>query len=442
MKKALAVIAAAIIVLTTAGCSGKTEENTAPGGANTATTEKGTAEINSNRFPEWNSIDRNKVVASVDGADSSHFDITFGDFYREYLYYLVSYGITDDMSEESKEECETYRDDIITYLTFERIFLYEAENTYGCGEKQLTEEDLKTIRDNADAVYETWCGNYYSSAAEMLGTEASDEAIDKKCEELLKADLAECGLTEEIFYEWEKNDYIQQLLGEKICEGVTATDEETDEMYNEYVAAAKELYESDKAEFEQSALYNSLYAPEGARKADHILVEFSGETIDAILEARDAGNDEEAQKLIDEANNTVSDKVQEISALIKEGKSFDDLKSAYNADGEVTPFTVIPDSTLCPVEYTKALYALENAGDISEPVVSDYGFYFIRYCGEAVITEEEIYNTKIDMKEYLIQRNQQQALNDVYMEWLEKYPYDIDYELLKIDPDNEEEETE
>ena len=43
------------------------------------------------------------------------------------------------------------------------------------------------------------------------------------------------------------------------------------------------------------------------------------------------------------------------------------------------------------------------------------------------------------MKEYLIQKNQQQALNDVYMEWLEKYPYNIDYELLKIDPDNEEE---
>ncbi|MGN0578506.1 MAG: peptidylprolyl isomerase [Ruminiclostridium sp.] len=437
MKKAIAAIAAVIIVLTTAGCSGNSQENTTQGAAVTESPA-----ITSDRFPEWNSIDKNTVVASVEGADSSHFDITFGDFYREYLYYLISYGITDDMSEESKEECETYRDDIITYLTFERIFLYEAENTYGCGEKQLTEEDLKTIKDNADAVYETWCGNYYSSAAEMLGSEASDDEITKKCEELLKADLAECGLSEEIFYEWEKNDYIQQLLGEKICEGVTATDEETEAMYSDYVAAAKELYESDKAAFEQSALYNSLYAPEGARKADHILVEFSGETIDAILEARDAGNDEEAQRLIDEAKNTVSDKVEEISALIKEGKSFDDLNSTYNADGEVTPFTVIPDSTLCPEEYTKALFALENAGDISEPVVSDYGFYFIRYCGEAVITEEEIYNTKIDMKEYLIQKNQQQALSDVYMEWLEKYPYEIDYELLKITPGTEEEEAE
>ena len=440
MKKAIAAIAAVIIVLTAAGCSGNTESTTAA--ETTATEGKESMTINSNRFPHWNSIDLNKVVASVENADSSHFDITFGDFYKEYLYYLTSYGITDDMSEKSKEECETYRDDIITYLTFERIFLYEAENTYGCGEKQLTDSDRNTIKENADAVYETWCGNYYSSAAEMLGSEASDEAIDKKCEELLKADLAECGLTEEIFYEWEKNDYIQQLLGEKICEGVTATDEETEEMYNDYVAAAKELYENDKEEFEQNALYNSLYAPEGARKADHILVEFNGETIDAIIEAREAGNDEEAQRLIDEAEKTISDKVSEISALVKEGKSFDDLKSAYNADGEVTPFTVIPDSTLCPAEYTKALFALEKAGDISEPVLSDYGCYFIRYCGEAVISEEEIYNTKVDMKEYLIQRNQQQALNDVYMEWLEKYPYEIDYELLKVTPDTEEEEAE
>lgn len=439
MKRALAAIAAVIIVLTSAGCSGNTESSTTPAQTTAATTSKENTAVYSDRFPEWSSIDSSKVIASVPNADSSHFDITFGDFYREYLYYLISYEITDDMSEESKEECENYRRDIITYITFERIFLYEAENTYGCGEKQLTDDDRKTIRENADAVYEAWCGNYYASAAEMLDSQASDDDINKKCEELLKADLAECGLTEEIFYEWEKNDYIQQLLGEKICEGVTATDEETDEMYNEYVAAAKELYETDSSEFEQNALYNSLYAPDGARKTDHILIEFSGETTDAIAEARAVGNDEEAQRLIDGAMEAVSDKINEVSSLIKEGKSFEELMSKYNADGDVSPFTVIPESKLCPQEYVNALFALENAGDISEPVTSDYGCYFVRYCGEAVISDEEIYNSKVDMKEYLIQRNQQQALSDVYMEWLEKYPYEIDYELLKVDPDTTEE---
>ena len=90
-------------------------------------------------YPAWTDTDRSKLVASVpEGTESKDFfDITFGEFFSEYMYYLVSYKITDDMSEENKATCESYRDNIISYLTFERMYLYIAEHEYGFSEASL-----------------------------------------------------------------------------------------------------------------------------------------------------------------------------------------------------------------------------------------------------------------------------------------------------------------
>ena len=47
------------------------------------------------------------------------------------MYYLVLNRIEDDMSDENKAVCESYRDSMITYMTFERMYLYTAEKEYG-----------------------------------------------------------------------------------------------------------------------------------------------------------------------------------------------------------------------------------------------------------------------------------------------------------------------
>ena len=79
-------------------------------------------------FAAWAGIDNSKIIASVDEPEHiPFFDITFGDFIGEYMYYLINYGIEDDMSEDFAESCEAYRVNIINYLTFEKMYLYTAE---------------------------------------------------------------------------------------------------------------------------------------------------------------------------------------------------------------------------------------------------------------------------------------------------------------------------
>ena len=77
-RKLSAVIAAALMITSLASCGGTTPEGETTG-------------TNGASYETWKDIDRNKVIAHVEGADSEKFDIKFGEFYSEYLYYLEAY---------------------------------------------------------------------------------------------------------------------------------------------------------------------------------------------------------------------------------------------------------------------------------------------------------------------------------------------------------------
>ena len=106
-KKLSALLASVLLIATLSGC-GNTNDN------KTGDTVAGVSDSNS--YATWNGIDRNKVVAHIEGQDSEKFDVTFGEFYSEYLYYLLSYNISDDMNATYKDQCESFREEIITYL--------------------------------------------------------------------------------------------------------------------------------------------------------------------------------------------------------------------------------------------------------------------------------------------------------------------------------------
>lgn len=157
-KKISAVLAAAVVLLSITSCS-KTND-----GSENEPINNSAGVL----YETWKDIDRDKVIAHIEGADSEKFDITFGEFYSEYLYYLISYNIDDDMSAAYKDACETYREDIITYLTFERIFLQVAEEK-GCGLSSLTDEEKTQIETNVQATIDNFTSNYTATATEELG---------------------------------------------------------------------------------------------------------------------------------------------------------------------------------------------------------------------------------------------------------------------------------
>ena len=418
-RKLSAVIAAALMITSLAGCSGTTPEGETTG-------------TNGASYETWKDIDRNKVIAHVEGADSEKFDIKFGEFYSEYLYYLLSYNISDDMDPKYKDSCETYREDIITYLTFERIFLQVAEEK-GCGISSLTEEDKAIIKENAKLSSDNFVSSYTALAEEELGEGATEDEILNRSTEMLVEDLARAELTTDIFEKWETNNLVQEKLLSELTKDVTVTDAEVEEMFNDYVEMAKKAIDADKISYEMDKTLTWVYVPEGTRFADQILVMFDEATRTAISEARAAGNDAEADKLRNEAYNAeMQEKVNNICALLDSGSDFDELQETYNEDGTNDPYTVIPDSALYVSEFTEATFSVDNIGDVAEPAVSDYGVHIIKYAGDETVTEEEKTEIYASMESFILDQKKTGIQQEAYEEWTERFPYTIDYALLQI----------
>lgn len=427
-KKISAVLAAAVVLLSITSCS-KTND-----GSENEPINNSAGVL----YETWKDIDRDKVIAHIEGADSEKFDITFGEFYSEYLYYLISYNIDDDMSAAYKDACETYREDIITYLTFERIFLQVAEEK-GCGLSSLTDEEKTQIETNVQATIDNFTSNYTATATEELGEGASQSEILNRSTELLVADLQRAELTTDVFKKWETNSYIQEKLAAELGKDITVSDDEVEAMFNEYVEIAKTALREDKISYESDNTLTWIYIPEGTRLADQILVAFDKETQEAIKAARSAGNDEEAERLRNEAyNDEMKKKVDGIIALIDGGTSFDDLQATYNEDTSDEPTAVIVDSELYVSEFYDAVFSIEEIGGIAEPTVSDYGVHIIKYAGDAEVTEEDKADIFKSMKEFLFAQKENEIQQNAYEEWLEIYPYTIDYDLLQITVDADE----
>lgn len=424
-KKLSALLASVLLIATLSGC-GNTNDNKTGG------TAAGVSDSNS--YATWNGIDRNKVVAHIEGQDSEKFDVTFGEFYSEYLYYLLSYNISDDMNATYKDQCESFREEIITYLTFERIFLEVAEEM-GCGVSSLTDEEKEIINTNIETTKNNFISNYTSMAKEELGEGASEDEILNRSTEMLVNDLARAELTTDIFEKWETNNFIQEKLLKLLTKDITVSDSDVEAMYNDYVEMAKKALEADKVSYEMDSTLTLVYVPDGTRLADQILVMFDEETRNKIKEARTAGNDAEADKIREEAYNAeMQEKVNSIYALIGSGSDFDKLQETYNEDGANDPYPVIPGSALYVPEFTEAIFSVDNIGDVAEAAISDYGAHIIKYVGDDSVTAEEKEEIFASMKDYIVYQKETEIQQKAYEEWMERFPYTIDYALLKITP--------
>lgn len=391
-------------------------------------------------FEAWAGIDRNLVIASVENAENPEdFNITFGDFYSEYLYYLLSYGIKDDMSDDYREACRGFREEIIDYLQFEHIFLRVAEEK-GVGVSSLTESELAEIRENAETAHENFRSKYYNVVIDELGEDASAEAVRRRQEELLTADLARAELTADIFETWERNNFVQNKLLALLTENIEITEEEIDGMFAEYVGMAKDALASDPLSYESSEIYTWIYVPEGTRLADQILFLFDDETRQAVSEARSAGNDEEADRLRKEAyESRLKERTQALLARIAQGEDFNALQAELNEDGSNEPYAVIRGAKRYVSEFTDAVFSIGEIGGISEPVISDYGVHVIRYEGDASVTDEDIREIRQSMKEFLLSQEQTAVQQAAYEEWLARFPYVVNYEILKLNETETEE---
>lgn len=333
--------------------------------------------------------------------------------------------------------------------------------------KTMTEEEKTAAEEGAKASWESAVADIMAQEY-GIGEDASEEDKTAARADALDFILTNYGYTEES-YMAENLAYahvlwVSQTTSQLAAEGVEATDAEVEEYFNSLVEEGRNLVGDDAAAYEFYAAYqgyDSKYIPAGFRGIIHILLKADEELLknyqdlserlaaqteaaaaqaepteeaaaETAAEATEAPAEETApeateepvtQEMVDAARQAVLDSVKEqtdeIKAKLESGTSFEDLIREYGTDDGMKDeailakgYPVHANSIMWDPVFQETAMALEKVGDISEPVVSDFGVHILKYLrdipeGAVEVSEEE----KEAMRQDLISQKVNEKVN-------------------------------
>lgn len=432
-KKRIAAFLAAAILLT--GCA-KTADTSSDSSTavsepqtaeteNAATKESETAE-NEESAPTVLSdgyADLDTVIASGDKGEP----VTFGEFIKEYKYFLSAYGMTDDTNENYADILTQRREYTVNYLINAKIISDKFAEYYPEG---FSEEELAQIQQdheqNMNSILASFGAGVYSE-----NNEISQEDLLAQAQQKLDEVMEYCGLTEDDFYSWERETAEQTKVMEYVTSDVSVERSEAEEQTAAAANTARESYESDPAGYDADSNAN-VFIPEGSRNIKHILLKLSDEDIQQIYQLRNEGKDDEADALREEKLAELSDKLSEVQGKIAEGEDFETLMAEYSGDGDVTATYLITPGTERYMEgFAETALAIPEVGG-TDACATDYGWHIIKYIEPAVLSEEDYQKTVDEFLSYLIESRRNEKFSDAVKQWREEYNYTIDRELLLL----------
>lgn len=398
-------------------------------------------------------LDLAVAYPTAEGA-SEDMDITYEMFRKEYAYFLVNKGITNDTDETAADSCKQQRSSIINYLINERIIVSKAKEF---GVYELTEEEqaevekdfedniakyVKIFGDQAEMelISKNSGGTVQSGAEESETSEPSmtdeekEEIGNKKLDEMLD----KCGMTRDDLRWWSQSSKITEKLRNKLGEAVTMEDAE--EALKGVQEEAQRLYKEDMNAY-TSGSYDQIWLPDGSRLIKHVLLGFDDDVRQEIYGLRLDGKDADADKKRTEAAGALKSKQEEVEKKLDDGTKIEELIKEYSADkdgSEAYPdgYTVIPNGTTYMEEFQKAAFVPEKIGDRTT-CVTDYGVHIMVYAGDAKLSEATVKS----FTEYLLTQLRSKEFSDKMSEWFEEYSYEIDYDALRLDDPSAEESS-
>lgn len=398
------------------------------------------------------------IVAKPANDSSPELEVTFGDFNKQYQYYLKANDIDDDTSAENLEDCKTHRTDIINNMTMNRVYMQKAREL---GLDTLSDEDMAVV----DEEYESQINSlieYYgkkelgvdtssdstssenSSSADNSDSSSSSESTDSaessptedeikaKGGEVLDAQLKECGLTRDDLHRWLEEYLISANVLDELLKSVTR--ESAEEVFEEMLTEMEAIYNSDsKALFFQSGYYKS-WLPDGSRMIKQVLLGFDEDTQTQLETLRGEGKDDEADALREEKAAEFTDKIAEVEQKLDDNEDFTTILVNYSSDvagSTAYPdgYLVLPGDTRYIEEFVEAAFIPEKVGDRTL-CTSDYGVHIMIYASDAE-TDDEFNEAVIDN---ILGQMRSEEAEKLIEQWETEYDYQIDYEKLRIDP--------
>ena len=294
---------------------------------------------------------------------------------QSYLAYYAQYGY--EMDEYDVEFQNSVAQETVQLLLSQRIAERHAAQTG----YELTAEKEAELKTQAETALEQLRASYesYISAYGYAGDELAA---------MVDSELVNAGYTYEALYESAKLASVLDHLYVLGTEGVAITEEEVKAAYDAKIAGLKETYDADPDSFVNAYLSGeeTVYTPEGMRLLHCIYIALEAEAAETAEEAETAETAEAAADA-DPATLTGLAKANAVLAKIRGGEEFDAMMKLYNEDAstEEQMEAGYPASAGCLLygdEYIAAAMALEKIGDVSDVIVTDYGYFIIEYASD------------------------------------------------------------
>lgn len=411
------------------------------------------------------------VVAKPFYNSEKDLEITYGEFEQQYKYFLMQYGIEDDNDPDYADTCREQRQTIIDSLILNKIYLKKAQEM---NIPELTEEERAKVSEDLNSQFEQQA-KYFGEKA--LGVEKTDgssdppdsssdtsgsssdsssgssgesssgsssdssggsstssptneEILEKGYEELDKM-LKDCGITRNDLLRWNE-DYLRiTKVMDEIVKDITM--EAAEERAKLIIPTLEEMYNSDNIQYYFYAGYDKLWVPEGSRRIKQVLLGFDSETRTQIDTLRKDGKNDEADALIAEKREELSDKIAEVEKMLDEGVDFNTILLNHSADAAESSlfpdgYLVAKDDTHYTKEFVDAAFSIEKEGDRTV-CTSDYGVHIVIYIAAAKPDEDALKEFTNSVYSQLRQTEVEKKTE----EWKTAYSYEIDREKLRIE---------
>ena len=352
------------------------------------------------------------IVAKVNGEP-----IYYDQFHAIYANACASYGI----SEDDETNGSYLKDMIMESLINEKIMTQKlTENGY----MNLTDEQAAQAEKDAQEYLSSNIDSYYGSQiqaglAEGYTDEEYQAAKAPYEEQILKAMGYD---TKQAFIDYYKLTVAEDAAKTALVGDIKPTEEEVQAKYDENVARDQKTMDANPSTYESSAAGGATvyYVPAGVRQVLQVLVKIDDEWSSAIKTLRDAGNDAQADYLLEKAQADIKAEADDVLKKIKSGSiSFADAIATYNDDTGMpeTGYSVVSGGTTFVEPFTTAAMNLKAVGDVSELVPTDYGYHILQYVSDVPAGAVVYENVKQEIYDTLLATMQDEAWQTIVDEW-------------------------
>ena len=331
----------------------------------------------------------------------------------QYVAYYAQYGYSVD-EYDTDLQSSVAQETVQSKLSMAIVRHYAAENGYELTEEKKAEltAQVQTALDNTREYLESYLSAYGYTGDELTA------AVEEQ--------LAQAGYSEESLLDTAELNDVLNFIYEKATADVAVTEDEVKEAFDAKVAEQKENY-ADVDTFINDYVNESdiLYTPESVRLIECIYFAKPADEAAADEATPDEATADEAtadeatvseatmDEAVDIASLTGRDKAKAVAAAIAGGEDFEEAMKAYNEDSSTEEqmlrgYPIAEGSKMYGDEFAAGAMALENVGDVSDVIETDYGYFILRYAkdleaGEADFesrkdaeTEETLTNKKND----------------------------------------------